>query len=111
VDHTFVDSKNLKTLEQYAIALVSGMISLKTLENYHIRANEIGILTEDLICRANTIVWDIRRDIKLYRDQLESVLELLPDTFNAETIIHTLKDLHVKKARQITRTRKSPKQE
>lgn len=106
---TYVDAKKLKTLEEYAIALVTGMFSLKTLENYHIRAIEIGILTEDLNCRANTIVWDMRRMLKLYQDQLEGVLELLPDDFNTSTIIETLKKQGLTKARQMTRKKKEVK--
>lgn len=100
---TYVDTTRLKTLEEYAIALVSGMLSIKTLEEYHVRAIEIGILTEDLNCRANTIVWDMRRMLKLYQDQLEGVLELLPEDFNASSIIETLKKQHLTKARSLTR--------
>ena len=100
---TFVDAKKLKTLEDYAISLVSGMLSIKTLEEFHARAIEIGILTEDLNCRGNTIVWDMRRMLKLYQDQLESILEILPDDFNADKIIEILKKQHLTKARSITR--------
>jgi len=108
---TYVDAKKLKTLEEYAVCLVTGMFSLKTLENYHIRAIEIGILTEDLNCRANTIVWDMRRMLKLYQDQLESVLELLPDDFNTDKIIELLKKQGLTKARQMTRKQKGVKNE
>lgn len=100
---TFVDAKKLKTLEDYSVALISGMLSLRTLEEYHKRAVDIGILTEDLSCRANTIIWDIRRMLKLYKDQVESVLELLPDEFNATMIIENLKKQHITKARSLTR--------
>ncbi len=109
MDLTYVDAKNLKNLEGYAVALTTGMLSLKTLENFHIRAIEIGILPEDLSCRCNTIVWDLRRMIKLYKDQLESVLELLPDDFNATSIIDMLKKSELTKARQMTRKPKEKK--
>ena len=103
MDLTYVDAKSLKSLEGYAIALVTGMLSLKTLESFHVRAIEMGLLTEDLACRANTIVWDLRRDIKLYKDQLETVLELLPEVFNTEAIIEMLKKAELTKARAMTR--------
>lgn len=91
MDLTNVDVKNLKTLEQYAITLVTGMMSLKTLENFHIKAVNEGLLPEDLNCRANTIVWDIRRDLKLYQEQLDGVLELVGDSIDVKTIIESLK--------------------
>jgi len=92
VDVTHVETKNLNSLEDYAISLAYGMISLKTLENLHIKAIDIGILTEDLSCRANTIIWDIRRDIRLYQEQLESVLELVPDDkLDVDKIIEHMK--------------------
>jgi len=106
VDLTYVDAKSLKSLEDYAVALVTGMLSLKTLEAFHIKAVDLGILSEDMSCRANTIIWDLRRDIKLYKDQLESVLELVPDDFNANTIIESLKKLELTKARSMTRKAK-----
>ncbi len=111
MDHTYVDAKSLKTLEDYAIALASGMLSLKTLENFHIRAVEIGILSEELSCKANTIVWDLRRDIKLYQELLEGVLELLPDDFNAGSIIEKMKKMEITKARQMTRKPRKKKDE
>lgn len=103
MDLTYVDVKSLKNLEDYAIILVTGMLSLKTLMNFHVRAIEMGLLPEDLNCRANTIIWELKRNIKLYQDQLESVLELIPDDFNVETIIEKLKQIELTKARSITR--------
>ncbi len=103
MDLIYVDAKKFKSLEEYAIALVTGMLSLKTLENFHIHAVQIGILSEDLACRANTIVWEIRRNIKLYQDQLESVLELLPEDFNVTKIVEVLKANELTKARAMIR--------
>lgn len=68
-----------------------------------VRAIEIGILPEDLNERANTIIWDIRRLIKLNQDQVEAVLELLPDDFNANAIVEQLKKRELTKARSMTR--------
>lgn len=109
MDLTYVDAKNLKNLEHYAVALVMGVLSLKTLEQYHVRAEDIGILKEDMSCRANTIIWDLRRDMKLYQDQLESVLELLPEDFSTDTIIETLQKQELTKARQMTRKKRVKK--
>ena len=91
MDHTFVDEKSLKTLEDYAVFLTTGMLSLMTLQNFQVRAIKIGILPEDMMERANVIIWDIRRQIQSYQAQLESVLEMLPDNFSAVPLIEKLK--------------------
>lgn len=106
MDLTYVDAKNLKSLEHYAVALVMGILTLNTLETYHIRAEDLGILEEDMSCRANTIIWDLRRNMKLYHDQLKSVLELLPEDFTPDSIIESLKQQELTKARQMTRKSK-----
>lgn len=111
MDHTFVDEKNLKSLEDYSVFLTSGMLSLMTLQNLQVRAIEIGIMKEDQAERANTIVWDIRRLIKLYQDQTESVLEMLPDDFNHIAIIEKLKQRELTKARSMTRKPRVKKDE
>jgi len=103
MDHTFVDEKNLKTLEDYAVFLTSGMLTLMTLQNLQVRALEIGIMKEDHAERANTIIWDLRRLMKQYQTQTEQVLEMLPDDFNHEAIIEKLKQGELKKARSMTR--------
>jgi len=109
VDLTYVDSKSLKTLEDYAQSLLEGILSLKTLESFHIKAVEIGILPDDLSCRANTIIWDLRRDIKLYMEQLSSVLELVPDDFNEHSMIDKLKKREITLARKLTKKTKVEK--
>lgn len=103
MDHTYVDEKSLKSLEDLSVFLTSGMMSLMTLQNLQVRAIEIGIMKEDMNERSNTIIWDLRRLIKNYQIQLEEVLELLPPDFNAEATIDKLKSAELKKARAMTR--------
>lgn len=103
MDHTLVDEKSLKNLEDLAIYLTTGMLSLMTLQNIQVKSLEIGILKEDQAERANTIIWDILRLLKLYKDQTESVLELLPDDFNHGVIIEKLKQRELTKARSMIR--------
>lgn len=107
MDLTYVDAKNLKNLEDYAMSLFEGLLSLRTLEMFHIKAIEIGILTtEDLQCRGNTLIWELRRNMKLYMDQLDTVLELLPVHFNYEFLVDKLKKQEMTKARSMTRKSK-----
>lgn len=111
LDHTFVEPENLKTLEEYAVYLTSGMLTLMTLQNMQVHAIKIGILPEDLAERANTIVWDVRRQLGLYQTQLEAVLELIPDGFDHQAILDRLKASELKKARSMTRRKPPEKNE
>ncbi len=103
MNHTFIDEKSLKNLEDYAVFLTSGILTLNTLHNLQVRGIEIGILSEDMAERSNTILWDLRRLMKHYQNQLESVLECLPDTFNAASIIETMKQKELVRARAMTK--------
>lgn len=107
MDLTYVDEKKLKTLEDYAVFLGTAMLSLTTLQNYDIKAIEIGILPEDMNVRANTLVWDLRRLITMYKVQLEHALDLVPDDFNASAIIEKLKKTEITKARSMLRKKRS----
>lgn len=110
MDHTFVDENSLKSLEDYAIFLTSGMLTLNTLQNLQVRALKIGIMKEDMNERANTIIWDIRRQIKLYQMQLEAVLELTGD-FDATKSVEKLMANEVTRARSMIRKAKEKKDE
>ena len=70
----FVDAKGLATLEQYVAALVSGIVSLKTLAEYHLQAYRIGILSEDEVEISKTICWEIERLVQLYVKQVGFVV-------------------------------------
>jgi phage-related minor tail protein len=106
MEFTYVDAKGMKSLEDYAVSLVTGILSLKTLESFQARVMDLGILKEDQGCRTNTILWDLKRMMKLYQDQLESVLELLPDDFDTKTIIDSLKAHELTRARSMTKKKK-----
>jgi len=71
----FVNAKDLTCLEEYGAALLSSMISLKTLESFHIAAFNKGLLDEDESETGKTICWEIQRLISLYKTQIENVLE------------------------------------
>lgn len=105
MDHTPVDVKSLKTLEDLAVFLSTGFLSLNTLHNTQVRAIELGIMKEDMNERANTIAWDLRRLMKLYEVQLCEVLELLPEGFCAQETILKLQKGILKMAK--TRAKKA----
>lgn len=93
MDLTYVDIKKMNSLEHYAMSLMTGMLSLKTLENFHIRAIDLGLMPEDMMCQANTMVWDIRRLLKIYQNQMECALELIGGDFDVNGILtHLRKD-------------------
>lgn len=71
----FVNADKLETLEQYGAALLSSMISLRTLESFHTEAFQKGLLDKDEEENGETICWEIRRLMALYRQQVENVME------------------------------------
>lgn len=103
MDHTFVDEKSLKSLEDYAVIACSAVLTLTTLQNFQVRAIEIGIMPEDMNERANTMIWDLRRLIRQYQDQANSALELVGDGFNHEAVIETMKKKELTRARAIAK--------
>ncbi len=71
----FVNAEDLSSLEEYGAALLSSMISLRTLESFHISAFNKGILDEDEAETGKTICWEIHRLMALYKTQIENVLD------------------------------------
>ena len=74
-DFNFVSCANLSSLEDYGASLLTGMISLRTLESFHIQAFKKGILDEDESETGKTICWEIQRLLALYKTQIENVLD------------------------------------
>lgn len=109
MEHTFVDEKSLKSLEDYAVIACSAVLTLTTLQNFQVRAIEIGIMPEDMNERANTMIWDLRRLIKQYQDQANSALEIIGDGFDHGAVIDRLKKKELVRARAMTRTPKGGK--
>lgn len=103
---TYVDDTGLKSLEDMSVFLATGILSLNTLHNQQVRALEIGIMPEDAAERSNTMIWDLRRLMKLYQEQLETVWDLLPEGFNAQEVINKLQKQELKRARSMTRKKK-----
>ena len=87
----FVNPEQLETLEQYGAALLSSMISLRTLEAFHIAAWKKGLLEEDEEETSKTICWEIRRLMSLYQTQLLNVMERAP--FDQEELYQALQGL------------------
>lgn len=115
MDLTFVDNSSIKSLEEYAVFLTMGMLTLMTLQNLQVTALKSGIMPEDLMERAAIIIHDLKRLMAMYQNQLESSLELIGGDFSAETIIHSLRQDELKKARSMIKldkdTRKGLKDE
>jgi len=88
-DIKFVNAEELSNLEEYGAALLSSLISLKTLESFHIAAFNKGLLDEDEAETGKTICWEIQRLIALYKTQIENVLDRTE--LNQDQIIQSLK--------------------
>jgi hypothetical protein len=105
----FVNAEDLSNLEEYAASLLSSIISLKTLEAFHIAAFNKGLLDEDEAETGKTIVWEIHRLINLYKTQIENVLDRTE--INQEQIIEGLKSMmpNIKIPRKRKYTKKEKK--
>lgn len=71
----FVNADELKTLEEYGAALLSSMISLKTLRQFHISVFKLGLLDDGEVKNAETICWRIDQLLTSYKEQVENILE------------------------------------
>ncbi len=87
----FVSAEELETLEDYGASLVSGMVTLKTLESFHIAAFNKGLLEEDEAETGKTLCWEIRRLLQLYRTQMENILDRTE--INEEMVINNLRSM------------------
>ncbi len=72
---SFVNASELETLEHYGASLLSAIISLRTLESFHLVAFSKGILDEDESETGKTICWEIQRLLALYKTQIENVMD------------------------------------
>jgi len=106
-DIQFVNAEDMKTLEHYGAALLSSMISLRTLESFHIAAFNKGLLDADEAETGKTICWEIHRLIALYKTQIENVLERTD--LKEQDIIDALR--HMMPSVKIPRKRKNIKKE
>lgn len=90
-DIKFVNAEDLSTLEEYGTALLSSLISLKTLQAFHIAAFNKGLLDQDEAETGKTILWEIDRLIALYKTQIENILDRTE--LNQDDIIAGLKSM------------------
>ena len=74
-DIKLVNADEMETLEHYGAALLTSMLSLKTLEKYQLIAFKKGILSDDEKECSKTICWEIQRLLGLYKSQMGYVLE------------------------------------
>lgn len=91
-EFNFVDSEHLETLEEYGASLLLSMISLNTLENFHVVAFRKGILDEDEAECSKTIIWELKRLQGLYKTQMQNITERTKD-FNEEKVLENLKKM------------------
>ncbi len=90
-DIQFVSAEELTTLEDYGASLLSSLISLKTLESFHIAAFNKGLLDDDEAETGKTICWELQRLIALYKTQIENILDRTD--LKEEEILQSLKSM------------------
>lgn len=90
-DMKFVNASELETLEEYGAALLSSMISLRTLKQFHISAFQKGLLDTDEEECGKTLCWEIDRLLLLYKKQIENICERTE--LDEKTVLDSLKAL------------------
>ena len=94
-------AENIKTLQHYAVALMVGMYTLKSQEEYHRYADNLGLLDDTESTQARLMIGRFRELIKLYQKQLEACLERIPEEIDAKAIIAELQ-------KNVTKKKKKP---
>ena len=90
-DIQFVSAEGLENLEQYGASLLSSIISLKTLESFHIAAFNKGLLDDDEAETGKTICWEIQRLLALYKTQIENIMDRTE--LNEQQVIDGLREM------------------
>lgn len=103
MQYSYVDVDKMASLEDYAVSLVMGMMSIKTLMAYHAKGQSLGILTDDQIVRGNTILWDLSKILKSSIEQADSVLERVAGDITIGSIIEDLQKKEKTRARAMLR--------
>lgn len=106
MDFVLIAPREMKTLEEYLTMCAMAIINLESLEQYHVRAVELGILKEDQECMANSLVWDLRRLQAMHKEQAESLLDLLPVGFDVQETIKHFGQAQIEGIKKIARSRK-----
>jgi hypothetical protein len=105
MDLKYSDEKNIKTIEDYGFALVLGLLSLRTLSNTQSRVLELGILSEDEMLKASTIIWELHRNMKLYQEQFDDVIKKIPQGIDVNVMLDKLRKRELTKARNLVKKR------
>lgn len=100
MDHTRVDAKSVKSLEELQIHLGTSLISLKTLIEMQTRAIKAGIMPEDMNVRASNIIQQLAISYKMMQEQVYENKDLLTPDFEPEKVIKRLKKKEVENARE-----------
>lgn len=110
-DVRFVDPEKIETLEDYGAAIISGMVSLKSLARFHMIADEKGLFEEDEQETGKTICWEIQRLLMLYKTQLENIMERTPidEAKVIESLRNMMPDLKIPRKRKYTKKKKEDK--
>lgn len=107
MDHTFVDEKSLKTLDELVVFLGANVISLRTLLILQAKSIKCGIMKEDMNVRSAHIIGCIQDLIRLYEKQMEACFDLLPDDFNSKTVTESLQKQELVRARAMIKKPKT----
>ena len=94
MNNTYINSDNITSLDDYAVMLAVGLLSIASLKQVHVHCVKIGILNTEMTDRVHTMMFDLQRLIDSYTQQSDAVLALLPAGVNlADTITRLQADI------------------
>lgn len=101
MDLTYVDAKNLKSLEELQVHLGTSQISLLTLISFQKGAIRAGIMPEDMNQRAANIIQRLEVAYRIIEEQIFENSDLLPPDFEIKKVIKKLKKQEIENARKL----------
>lgn len=99
MDHTNVDVKSLRTLEELQFYLGTTLVSIRTMVALQAQAISAGIMPEDMNVRAADIIQQLKVCFQKIQEQALENADLLPPDYNPEKIAKKLKKQEVELAR------------
>ena len=73
--NAFIPADNIKSLEEYGACLITSMMSIRSMETYHIQAYEEGLFNTEEEELSKSICWELRRLMTLYTQLTEMIGE------------------------------------
>lgn len=83
-------AETIKSLPDYAVCLCLSLVSIRSLELYQATAIQAGVLDDEEVEHAKTMIWECRRLEKLIQNQIKKIEERLPEQVDFLAIVNKM---------------------